>query len=71
MKPKKQSSPRLSSLAARVMRELDDKPAGKWLSYDDGIIPFSVLTVGELRSLCASVLTQDEVKGTRKRRVRK
>lgn len=51
--PRKQSSPKLSSLAARLLRrgKPDWMPAGYWTN---------------VRSLAGSVLSQDEVRGVTK-----
>lgn len=52
---KKQSSSRLSSLAAQLLHEM--KGAFRWQRR--------VIDVADLRALCASVLSQDETKGQR------
>lgn len=76
---KKQSSSRLSSLAARIMANLTEEgamhkvyPAGAKLhsidratGLDWGDASLPICTVRELRALCASVLSQDETKGQR------
>ncbi len=68
---KKQSSSRVSSIAARVMRRLSDE--GKYgafvyiyFSGDSGFR--SVCTKSELKALAASALSQDEQKGQRRGR---
>lgn len=65
---KKQSSAKLSTLAATVMRVLDGKRAREWLTLRQGSIALGVCSVAELRSLCASVLSQDETRGQAKRK---
>lgn len=52
-KPRKQSTPRLSTIAAKVLRQT------KHLDPFDSV----VIPVCHLRALAASVLSQDEIKG--------
>lgn len=55
-KAKKQTSDRVSRIAAANMRMLQLNPSERWFG----------VTRGDLRALCGSVLSQDETKGKRK-----
>ncbi len=66
---RKQTSDRVSRIAARVLAKCRSEYtaaadqlglADKW--YEE------IVTIGELKALCASVLSQDETKGKRKKR---
>ena len=59
---KKQTSDRVSSLAAQIMSWTRDGEM-YWLGYSNN---WHTIT-DEVRSLCASVLSQDETKGKRKK----
>lgn len=65
--PRKQSSATMSTLAARLLKRLGDMP-GQYMirNQEEGII----VRAWEIRSLCASVLSQDETKGQTKRRLK-
>lgn len=67
MGAKKQTSDRVSRIAGRVLAQFEGVAAGTavWNYWKGGR-----LTVGELRALAASCLSQDETKGKR-RKVRK
>lgn len=60
---KKQTSDRVSRLAAKWLKNLKHGPTsaewGYWLTDTE---------MAQLRAICASVLSQDEVKGKRKKR---
>jgi len=60
--PRKQSSSRMSSLASRLLNRLGDMP-GQYMirNQEEG----TMVRAWEIRSLCASVLSQDEAKGQR------
>ncbi len=61
---KKQTSSRVSTLAARLMRRLAAFPR----ATDADLV---LVKAGHLRTLCASLLSQDETPGQGKRRRRK
>ena len=62
-KVRKESSDRLSTIAARVLREAHD-------SYFAGNRNYCVILVKDAVALAGSVLSQDETKGKRKARTR-
>ena len=70
---RKQTSDRVSRIAARVLQRLNGLPAKMELASGDWESPLSWVTVGEARALAASCLSQDEHRGKRpaKRRGRK
>lgn len=61
-KPRKQTSDRVSSIAATLIAHLDGCSSHWKVTKEDG------LTVGDVRAVCMSVLAQDEVKGKRGKR---
>jgi len=63
VKGKRETGDAVSSLAARVLRELGDEPGGSYLRSGDGMI---YLYVRQVRTLAASCLSQDQTKGKRK-----
>jgi hypothetical protein len=54
-RPRKQSSPRTSTLAGRLMRFAQEMHL---LGFENAVV-----SVRELKTLCASVLSQDEQRG--------
>jgi len=60
---KKQSSSRLSRIAAKLMRLMRHKNARAWLYYSHGGKTNTALITGDVLALAASVLSQDETKG--------
>ena len=53
----KSSSERLSSMAARIVAKLDPRHGVPGYLYDDGTIR---IRTSEVRSICMSVISQDE-----------
>lgn len=64
-KVRKQSGDRVSRLAGRLLRITADCPAGAYVTIETSGWNRYLTAVGPLRSLCASVLSQDETKGRR------
>lgn len=62
---RKQTSDEMASLAALILNE-----AGKWEQHWKYHGAYAMIQVKQLKALCASVLSQDEMKGKR-RKVRK
>lgn len=63
-KAKKESSPKASTIAGRMLRELN-----AWTLQDKQ--DYCVVKVEELKTICASVLAQDETKGQKKRKAKR
>lgn len=59
--PKKQSSSRLSTIASKVLRQLKGVPLSA------AICGWHRIAVADVNALAASVLSQDETKGQKKR----
>lgn len=60
--PKKQSSDKASRLAAKWLRTLKQKPG----QTEEYVLELDYKDIAELRTICASVLAQDETRGPRK-----
>ena len=71
MAAKKRTSRRVSSLAARTLRKLDGVP-GSWplRVYNEAKLRWVNVKVGDVKSLAASCVSQDEVRGAAKGRKR-
>ena len=64
--PRKQSSSKVSTLAARILKMTEDANPKWCVSYTtDDLDLDDFASVAQIRSLCASVLSQDETKGQR------
>lgn len=59
--PKKQSSSRLSTIAGRVLKNLKSNSVRRYIGL------WQHISIADVRALAASVLSQDETPGQRKR----
>ena len=61
MPARKQTSSRVSTLAARTLRKLDGVPGSEVLRvYDETNLRWVNIRVADARSICASAMGQDE-----------
>jgi hypothetical protein len=61
MAARKQTSQRVSSLAARTLRKLDGVPGGELLRfYNEAALHWVNVKVADVKAICASAMGQDE-----------
>jgi hypothetical protein len=68
---RRETSDRVSRIAAQVMQRLKGLPAKMELASNDWESPLSWVTVGEVRALAGSALSQDQTPGKRAPKKRK
>ena len=65
--PKRQTSSRISTLAAKLLKRTDGARLDMTVTYTETDHRLrDICTVAELRSICASAISQDETKGNAK-----